>query len=69
MTKISVSLSAEQWNVIGAALNELPRRVADPIYREMEQQLAKAVAAMPKPAVASDAAPAAKPAKAPVKKK
>jgi hypothetical protein len=67
MTKISVSLSAEQWNVIGAALNELPRRVSDPIYREMEQQLAKAVAAMPKPEAA--AAPVEKPAKAPVKKK
>lgn len=37
---VSVSLSLEQWNIVGAALNELPRRVSNPVYQEIERQLA-----------------------------
>jgi hypothetical protein len=44
---ISVALTAAQWNLIGAALNELPRRVSDEVYRAIEAQLMRSPAKMP----------------------
>jgi len=36
---LSVTLTAEQWNVVMAALNELPHRVARPIVDASMAQL------------------------------
>lgn len=47
MADISVTLTLEQWNVVGAALDEVPRRISNPIYVAIAQQLAAAQA--PKP--------------------
>ena len=37
----TVILTLDQWNVVGAALNELPRRVSDPVFTAIAQQIAQ----------------------------
>ena len=37
----AVTLTLDQWNVVGAALNELPRRVSDPVFTAIAQQIAQ----------------------------
>lgn len=41
MQSAAVTLTLDQWNVVGAALNELPRRVSDPVFTAIAQQIAQ----------------------------
>ena len=41
---ISVSLSLEQWNVVAAALAELPFKVSAPLIQEIHMQVTQASA-------------------------
>lgn len=50
----AVTLTLDQWNVVGAALNEMPRRVSDPVFTAIAQQIAQAQQSAP----AAPAAPA-----------
>lgn len=43
---INMALSAQQWNVVLAALQDAPWRVADPVIREITRQ-AEAPPAVP----------------------
>lgn len=36
---LSVTLAAVEWNVVLGALNELPRRISDPLFTKLMQQL------------------------------
>jgi hypothetical protein len=38
-TQLSVTLEAQEWNVVFAALNELPMRVSRPVFDKMMAQL------------------------------
>lgn len=46
--KLSVELEAQQWNVLMAALNEAPHRVAAPIFQTMTEQLSAQAEALTK---------------------
>jgi hypothetical protein len=37
--KLSVTLSAQEWNTVMGAVNELPHRVARPLFDRIGQQL------------------------------
>jgi hypothetical protein len=37
--RLSVTLEAQEWNVVFAALNELPMRIARPVHDKMMAQL------------------------------
>lgn len=50
---ISITLQAQQWNVVLGALMEAPWRIADPMIREITRQAeaeGAAIAAPPQPA-------------------
>lgn len=38
-TPLTCTLTAQEWNVVLAALNELPRRVSDPVFAKLMAQL------------------------------
>jgi hypothetical protein len=50
---ITVTLEAQQWNVILAGLGELPWRAANPVIQKLVPQLDTAVAATDTPAKAN----------------
>ena len=37
--KLTVTLSAQEWNTVMAGLNELPHRIARPVFDRIGQQL------------------------------
>jgi hypothetical protein len=37
--KLTVTLSAQEWNMVMGAVNELPHRVARPLFDRIGQQL------------------------------
>lgn len=38
-TPLTATLAAQEWNVVMGALNELPRRVSDPVFNKLLAQL------------------------------
>jgi hypothetical protein len=40
--KLTVTLEAQEWNVVFAALNEMPMRVSRPVYDKLISQLNQA---------------------------
>lgn len=42
-TEIPVVLTAAEWNVVGAALGELPFKVSRPIFDKIQAQIAQAL--------------------------
>jgi hypothetical protein len=39
--KLTATLEAQEWNVIFAGLNELPRRISDPVFVKLMGQVAR----------------------------
>jgi hypothetical protein len=46
---ITITLQAQQWNVVLNALAEAPWRIADPVMRELTRQTAAAQQALDEP--------------------
>lgn len=38
---LSATLEAQEWNVVFAALNEMPRRISDPVFVKLMGQVAR----------------------------
>jgi hypothetical protein len=39
--KLTATLEAQEWNVVFAALNEMPRRISDPVFVKLMGQVAR----------------------------
>ena len=39
--KLTATLEAQEWNVVFAALNEMPRRISDPVFVKLMGQVSR----------------------------